>query len=402
MLAWVDTVLRGGALSLDIFCLYGPLSIWPVAVLFRSFGPSIALWRGWIFAAGCGRARRDLSAAARPAAHAHGRARGGGGRSALFCSATIPGMTWSPSRVGLGLGALACLCRSDGPQPRRWLAGTGALLGAALLYSQEVGVAGSVGVAAALALRARSRERVRVDRPRRRRAARARGRLHRRSRARSPPRSTTCSCFRASGCSASAPCRSRRSGGRPCSLRAYLVPALLGVSGNGDGDPTARRRAECSRRDRARAVRLRGAAVRGRAVAARRGALLVRCAAGVRAARGSRRGRGVPPRRARRPARPARGGGVGHGARGRGVPAVLGLDRGQPGRAHPSPEQLLPATRAGARRARLAAAAVRVRARERRDRSPRAHRARRADLGVPERPAHLLPRRPAAGDPATR
>src|SRR5438270_857603 len=29
MLAWIDIVLRGGALSRDVFCLYGPLSTWP-------------------------------------------------------------------------------------------------------------------------------------------------------------------------------------------------------------------------------------------------------------------------------------------------------------------------------------------------------------------------------------
>src|ERR1700687_2112724 len=37
MLAWVDTVLRGGALSRDTFCLYGPLSVWLVAALFSLF-----------------------------------------------------------------------------------------------------------------------------------------------------------------------------------------------------------------------------------------------------------------------------------------------------------------------------------------------------------------------------
>ena len=49
MLAWVDTVLRGGALSRDTFCLYGPLSVWAVAVLFWLCHPSLGLWRHWIF-----------------------------------------------------------------------------------------------------------------------------------------------------------------------------------------------------------------------------------------------------------------------------------------------------------------------------------------------------------------
>src|SRR2546430_12895662 len=50
MLAWVDTVLRGGALWRDTFCLYGPLSVWSVAALFSVFHPSLGLWRLWIFA----------------------------------------------------------------------------------------------------------------------------------------------------------------------------------------------------------------------------------------------------------------------------------------------------------------------------------------------------------------
>jgi hypothetical protein len=152
MLAWVDAVLRGAALSRDVFCLYGPLSTWPVALLFHVFGPSIALWRGWIFATSAAglvatylllRGLLRTRAGALAAVLAIG----------VFSAGSIPGMSWSLSRVGLGLAALACLGRSYGAEPRRWLAATGALLGAALLYSQEVGIAGSLAVAAALALR---------------------------------------------------------------------------------------------------------------------------------------------------------------------------------------------------------------------------------------------------------
>lgn len=50
MMAWVDTLLRGGVLSRDVYCLYGPLSTYPVALLFRLFGPSLLVWRTWIFA----------------------------------------------------------------------------------------------------------------------------------------------------------------------------------------------------------------------------------------------------------------------------------------------------------------------------------------------------------------
>jgi hypothetical protein len=152
MLAWVDTVLRGGALSRDVFCLYGPLSTWVVALLFQLFGASITLWRGWIFAAGAaglvasflllrGLLRSRIGALA------------GALCVAVLCSSAIPAMSWSPSRVGLGLGALAALSRAYGAEPRRWLLATGALLAATLLYSQEVGVTCGVGAAAALALR---------------------------------------------------------------------------------------------------------------------------------------------------------------------------------------------------------------------------------------------------------
>ena len=152
MLAWVDVVLRGGALSRDVFCLYGPLSTWPIALLFRVFGASVVLWRGWIYGA---------SAAGLVAAYVLLRALLRTRTAALVgtlvigicCATALPGMSWSTSRVGLGLGALACLCRAYGADPRRWLAATGALLAVALLYSQEVGVACAVGVAAALALR---------------------------------------------------------------------------------------------------------------------------------------------------------------------------------------------------------------------------------------------------------
>jgi len=158
MLAWADVVLRGGALSRDVFCLYGPLATWSVAFLFRVFGPSIVVWRAWIYGASAAglvaaylllRGLLRTRTAALVATLAIG----------LVCSTAIPGMSWSASRVGLGLGALACLCRAYGADPRRWLAATGALLGLALLYSQEVGVACALAVVAALALRP---DRVRV------------------------------------------------------------------------------------------------------------------------------------------------------------------------------------------------------------------------------------------------
>jgi hypothetical protein len=152
MLAWADTVLRGGVLSRDVFCLYGPLATWPIVFLFRVFGPSVVIWRRWIL---------GVSAAVLIGVYLllRGLMRSRSGAFAatlviaLICSSTVPAMSWSFSRVGLGLCALACLCRSFGGSAPRWLAATGALLGVTILYSQEVGVACSLGVAAAQLLR---------------------------------------------------------------------------------------------------------------------------------------------------------------------------------------------------------------------------------------------------------
>jgi hypothetical protein len=152
MLAWVDTILRGGALSRDVFCLYGPLSTWLVAALFSLFEPSLGLWRHWIFALNApallaiylllrGTTRTRIAAAA--------------GAIAIFllCAPAIPAMSWSLARVGLGLAALAALNRALNRGLTSWHIVTGALLGIALLYSQEVGIACAIAAAVAIILR---------------------------------------------------------------------------------------------------------------------------------------------------------------------------------------------------------------------------------------------------------
>jgi hypothetical protein len=141
-LAWIDTVLRGGVLSRDTFCLYGPLSTWSAALLFRAAGPSLGLWQAWIFA---------LDAAALVGTYWLARAllltRWGALAAtllvALLCVPAYPAMSWCLMRVGLGLVAVAALTRGR-------TAVTGALLAATLAYSQEVGIACAAGVASAL------------------------------------------------------------------------------------------------------------------------------------------------------------------------------------------------------------------------------------------------------------
>lgn len=152
VLAWVDTVLRGGALSRDVFCTYAPLSLWPVALLFAAFDPSLGLWRSWVFA---------LNAPALLATYLLLRgilssrtiAMGGTLVVALLCAPAVPALSWSLSRVGLGLAALACLSRGLAHGAPRWFVAMGSLLGAALLYSQEVGVACCAAAGAVLLLR---------------------------------------------------------------------------------------------------------------------------------------------------------------------------------------------------------------------------------------------------------
>jgi len=141
-LAWVNTVLRGEVLSRDTFCLYGPLATWPTSWLFRVAGPSLGLWRIWVFA---------LDALALVATYwlvrELLRTRAGALAATLvvglLCAPALPAMSWCLARVGLGLAALAALTRG---RPGV----SGALLAITLGFSQEVGVACAAGAGAAL------------------------------------------------------------------------------------------------------------------------------------------------------------------------------------------------------------------------------------------------------------
>jgi len=151
MLAWVDTVLRGGALSRDTFCLYGPLSVWAVAALFCLCRPSLGLWRLWIF---------GLNAAALIAAYWLLRsitrtriaASAGALTVGILCIGSVPAMSWSLSRVGFGLAAITSLHHALDRRNRAWHVAAGALAAMALLYSPEVGASCAVAFMVVLLL----------------------------------------------------------------------------------------------------------------------------------------------------------------------------------------------------------------------------------------------------------
>ena len=143
MLAWVDTVLRGGALSRDTFCLYGPLSVWAVAVLFWLCHPSLGLWRHWIF---------GLNAAAllavywllRSITRTRIAAVVGTLTVGILCIGRVPAMSWSLSRVGFGVAAITALHHALDRRNRAWHVAAGALGATALLYSPEAGASCAV------------------------------------------------------------------------------------------------------------------------------------------------------------------------------------------------------------------------------------------------------------------
>jgi hypothetical protein len=149
MMAWVNTLLHGGVLSRDVFCLYGPLSVYPVAALFKLFGPSLWVSRVWIFALNVP-ALLAVYALLRSLLRTRILAVAGMFLIGLLCTSVVPAMSWSLSRVALGLGAIAAFHAYLRSARSRWLFAAGAVLGVALSYSQEVGLSAAVGVGVAL------------------------------------------------------------------------------------------------------------------------------------------------------------------------------------------------------------------------------------------------------------
>jgi hypothetical protein len=148
-IAWADTVNRGGILSRDTYCLYGPLATLPVAVAFDWLGPSVRLWRICLYLLDIPALvavfllLRELGRHRLPAWI-------GVGLIAFHRMWPMPGMSWSLLRTGLGVGALAALAAFLRTGRKSMLLVCGSLVGAALMFSQEAGIAAASAVAAAL------------------------------------------------------------------------------------------------------------------------------------------------------------------------------------------------------------------------------------------------------------
>src|SRR5438270_10800282 len=151
MLAWVDTVLRGGALSRDTFCLYGPLSVWAVAVLFWLCRPSLGLWRHWIFGSNAA-ALLAVYWLLRSITRTRIAAVVGTLTVGILCIGRVPAMSWSLSRVGFGVAAITALHHALDRRNRVWHVAAGALGATALLYSPEAGASCAVAFVVVLLL----------------------------------------------------------------------------------------------------------------------------------------------------------------------------------------------------------------------------------------------------------
>jgi len=75
----------------------------------------------------------------------------------IFCAPTIPAMSWSLLRVGLGLAAIATLTRALDRNKTGWFIATGMLAVTGFFYSQEVGIACGLAIAVTLVLQPNQR-----------------------------------------------------------------------------------------------------------------------------------------------------------------------------------------------------------------------------------------------------
>ena len=151
MMAWVDTILRGQVLYKDAFSLYGPLTQYPVALLFKIFGPSLYVWRIWLFSLNVA-ALVVVYVLMRRLMHTRTGAAAGTLVIAMVCTSSTPAMSWSLSRVAMGLLALAGLQRSLETGRPRSFGIVGAVLAVSSFFSHEVAVSAGLAVACVLTL----------------------------------------------------------------------------------------------------------------------------------------------------------------------------------------------------------------------------------------------------------
>jgi hypothetical protein len=146
-LAWADALLDGGLHGRDFFCLYGPLYDLSVVGVWGLLGRSIAAFHltvavgrvislSILLLLGSALLRRRVFALAIP-----------------FLVPTA----WVELRIGLPLLGLLLLTRWTREGRRAWCVGAGLAAGAALLYSQEFGIAFLVAALLAFAFRGDAR-----------------------------------------------------------------------------------------------------------------------------------------------------------------------------------------------------------------------------------------------------
>jgi hypothetical protein len=148
--AWADVALRGGVLSQDTYCLYGPLATFPVVAAFKIFGPSVRVWRLCLYLLDLP-ALLAIYVLLRELSRTRLEAWLGVALVCFHRMWPMPGMSWSLMRTAFGLAAIAAVLHFLRYGRRAALVVCGASLGAGLFFSQEAGVAAALAVASALA-----------------------------------------------------------------------------------------------------------------------------------------------------------------------------------------------------------------------------------------------------------
>lgn len=164
-LEWVQRILHGDVQGKDFFCLYGPLMIYPLALLQKIAGPAVSLGRWYAFTLNItaylllafviNRTIRSSAVAL---------------LSLLFMVAVFPHTLYSanlsPLRYFLGFWPIIPLMSFHSNGMKRSLAMAGGAVGISFLFSQEVGMCAFLASVAFLGLDAYKRQNL-MELPRR-------------------------------------------------------------------------------------------------------------------------------------------------------------------------------------------------------------------------------------------